>query len=94
MVVAAMTQRSRRPAPSSEKKNGKEMATPVPKVGLLPAFVFKTRAMACTNFTTSTATKHTSAFSCVPGWKTEVPPNHYRFGNKSAHASHSHSCIS
>ncbi len=54
------------------------MATPVPKVILLPApisFPFKTLAMACTNFTTSMATKPTMAFSLVPGWKTEAPLN-------------------
>ncbi len=50
----------------------KGKATPVPKVALLPApisILYKTRAMACANFTTSTATKHTSAFSRVPGRK-------------------------
>jgi hypothetical protein len=46
------------------------MAMPVPKVVLLPALIsllFKTPAIACANSTISTATKHTSAFSHVPG---------------------------
>jgi hypothetical protein len=70
MVPAATTQRSRSPAPTSRKKNDK--ATPVPKVILLPAltsFLSKSRAMACASFTISMATKHTIAFSCVPGRK-------------------------
>jgi hypothetical protein len=84
---------SRSPAPTSGKKTKIGTAMPVPKVVLLPALTsspFKTRAMACESFTTSTAT-HTSAFSPVPGRKTKALPYPYRFGGKfSTGHCHSH----
>jgi hypothetical protein len=83
-AAAATTQFSRSPAPTSGKKNAKRNGNP-PKVALLPAltsFLYKTQAMAFANFRTSMATKHRSAFSCVPGRKTKAPPNPYLFGSK------------
>jgi hypothetical protein len=51
------------------------MAMPVPKLALLltlTSSLFATLAMECANTTTSMATKPTSAFSLVPGQKTEA----------------------
>jgi hypothetical protein len=70
------------------------MATPIPKVTLLPAMISfhsKTLAMACANSTISMATNSTSAFSLVPGRKTVVLPNLYQFSsNPSTRHCHSH----
>ncbi len=89
-VAAATTQHIRSLAPTRGRRTTEGMATPVPKVTLLPApisFLFKILAMACANSTISTATKHTSAFSRVHGWKTEALTNPYRFGGgNTAHA--------
>jgi hypothetical protein len=77
-VTAAMTKCSRSPAPTSGKKNDKRNGNACSKVFLLPAptsFLFKIQTMGGANFTTSTATKHTSAFSRVSGQKTKTPAN-------------------
>ncbi len=93
MLGAATTPRLRLPRLSAAealllqagRRTTKGMAIPIPKVVLLPAPIFslfKTRKRACVSFITFTATKHTSAFSPAPIWKTEGPPNLYRFSGK------------
>jgi hypothetical protein len=85
MITAATTQRSKSPAPTSgkkiDKRNGNARSKRRPPSGST-SFLFRTPAMACASFTTSTATKHTSAFSRVPGGKTKALPNPYRFSRK------------
>jgi hypothetical protein len=54
------------------------MATPVPKVTILPAPISSlstTLAMACANYTFFMATKPTNAFSLAPGQKNKTPSN-------------------
>jgi hypothetical protein len=62
---------------------------PAPKVTPLPAqisILFKTLAMACVNFTTTTPIGLTGAFRPVLGWKTNAPPDPFWFGGFSTHA--------
>jgi hypothetical protein len=61
----------------------KEVVLPAPKVAPLPAqifILFKTLAMACTNFTITTPIGLTVAFCPGLGWKTNSPPNPFQFG--------------
>jgi hypothetical protein len=69
-VAAASTQRSRSPASGSGKRGDKRRGMSVPKVAPLPAQIstlFKTLAMACANFITTTPIGLTGAFRPVLG---------------------------
>ncbi len=82
-VAAAMTQRSRSPAPNNEKRGDKQSGNTRSKVTLLPALIFilfKTLAMVCLNFTITTPTRLTGP---VIGGKTSLPLNHFQFGGQS-----------
>jgi hypothetical protein len=48
--------------------------------------LFKTLAMACANFTTTTPIGLTGAFCPVLGRKTNLPPDFFQFGSFSTHA--------
>jgi hypothetical protein len=68
------------------KEATKGAVTPAPKVVPLPAqtFIpFKTLAMACANFTIITPIRLTGALRHVLGWKSSLPPSHFRFGRQS-----------
>jgi hypothetical protein len=83
-VAAAWTQRSRIPTPSSGKRSDKRGSTARPKSCPLPAqifILFRTLAMACVNFTTTMPIGLTGAFHPVLGWKTNSPPDPFRFGS-------------
>jgi hypothetical protein len=67
----------------------KEAVTPAPKVAPLPAqifILFRTLAIACLNFTTTMTIGLTGAFCPVLGLKTNSPPDPFRFGGFSTHA--------
>ncbi len=83
MVAAALTQRSRSPAPSSGKRGDKRGGNARPKSRPLPAQIstlFKTLAMACANFTTTTPIGLTGAFRPVLGRKTNLLLGPCQFG--------------
>jgi hypothetical protein len=72
-VPAALTQRSRSPAPSSRKRGDKRGGNARPKSCPLPTQIFihfKTLAMACVNFTITTPIGLTGALRPVLGRKT------------------------
>ncbi len=82
-VTAASTQRSRSPTPSSGKRGDKRGGNAPPKSRPLPAqifILFRTLAMACVNFTTTTPIGLTGEFRPVLGQKTNSPPDPFRFG--------------
>jgi hypothetical protein len=61
----------------------KGAVTLAPKVAPLPtqiSILFKTLAMACANFTTTTPIGLTGAFRVVLGRKTNLPPDPFWFG--------------
>jgi hypothetical protein len=92
-VAAALTQRSRSPAPSSRKRGDKRGGNARPKNHPLPAPIstlFRTLAMACVNFTITTPTGLTGAFRPVLCRKTNSPPDLFRFGSF-PHTCHCHS---
>jgi hypothetical protein len=71
------------PLPAAGREAKKGAVTPAPKVSPLPApmsILFKTLAMACANFTTTTPIGLTGACRPVLGWKTNSPPDPFRFG--------------
>jgi hypothetical protein len=91
-VTAALTQRSRSPAPSSGKRGDKRGGNTCPKSRppSRPDFLhFKTLAMACVNFTITMPIGLTGAFRPVLGRKTSSPPNLFWFGGFS-HTCHCH----
>ncbi len=80
--AAASTQQSRIPAPSSGKRSDKRGGNACPKSHPLPAqilILFRTLAMACVNFTTTTPIGLTGAFHPVLGRKTNLPLDPFRF---------------
>jgi hypothetical protein len=91
-VAAALTQRSRSPAPNSGKRGDKGAVTPVPRVAPLSTQIFtpsRTLAMACANFTITTPIGLTGAFRPVLGRKTNSPPDLLGFG-RFPHTRHCH----
>jgi hypothetical protein len=84
-VAATSTQRSRSPAPNSEREATNEAVTPTPKVAHLPTLtfiIFKTLAVACVYFTITTPIRLTGMLYPVLSLKTSLPPNHLRFGGQ------------
>jgi hypothetical protein len=82
-VPAASTQRSSSPPSSSGKRGDKRGSNARPKSHPLPAqifILFKSLAMTCANFTTTTPIGLTGAFRPVLGWKTNSPPDPFQFG--------------
>jgi hypothetical protein len=81
-VAAALTQRSRSPAP--ERKRGDKRVGNARLISCpLPAqtfFLFKTLAMAYVNFTTTMPIGPKGAFRAVLGRKTNLPRDPFRFG--------------
>jgi hypothetical protein len=85
MVTADTTQRSRSPAPNNGKRGDKWSGNARSESHPLSALIFtifKTLAMACVNFTITTPIRLTGLFHPVLGWKTSLPPNHFRFGSQ------------
>jgi hypothetical protein len=91
MHGAAMTLRSHlprhsesgAPLPAAGREATKEAVTPAPKVAPLPgqiSILFRTLAMACVNFLTTTPIGLTGAFRPVLGRKTNSPLDPFRFG--------------
>ncbi len=91
MLGAATTLRSQPPQhseagaphPAAGREVTKGAVMPSLKVTPLPAQIFthfKTLAMACANFTITTPIGLTGAFRPVLSWKTNSPPNLFRFG--------------
>ncbi len=71
------------PAPSSGKRINKRGDNVRPKSRPLPTqifILFRTLAMACVNFTTTTSIGLTGAFHPVLGQKTNSPPDPFQFG--------------
>ncbi len=71
------------PPPAAGREATKEAVTPAPKAAPLPAqisILFKTLAMAWSNFTTTTPVGLTSEFRPVLGRKTTSPSDPFRFG--------------
>jgi hypothetical protein len=93
-VTAASTQRSRSPTPSSGNRGNKRGGNTRPKSHPLPtqiSILFKTLAMTCAIFTTTTPIGLTGAFCPVLGRKTNSPPDPFRFSGF-FHTCHCHSC--
>ncbi len=92
MVAAALTQQSRSPAPSSGKRGDKRggnahlKSRPPSRPDFHPS---RTLAMACANFTITMPIGLTDAFRPGLGWKTNSPPDPFRFGGF-PHTCHCH----
>jgi hypothetical protein len=74
------------------KRGDKGAVMPTPKVAPLPAqtyIPFKTLAMVCVNFTSTTPTRLTGVLRPVLAGKTSLPLSHLRFGGQS-HTRHCH----
>jgi hypothetical protein len=90
-VAAASTQQCRSPAPNSGRRGDKGSGNACPKSRPLPTQIFihfNNLAMACANFTITTP-RLTGVCRPVLGRKTNLPPNHLRFGSL-PHTCHCH----
>jgi hypothetical protein len=94
MLEAATTLQSQPPRhnevgallPATGREATKGAVVPAPKVSPPPTQIFspsKTLAMACVNFTIIVPIGLTGALRPVLGRKTNMPPNHFRFGGQS-----------